>query len=128
MHNIQESSDIYYNSTFLFYYYHKGLISKAEPSTPSGGKKVFHKKPLERRRHLISCFARSETANLVSTTSGTERKRGFAGILPCRSVPFDFNVNGIINKYLILLFMIYPNFKIMETTISHLSYCLKCLF
>ncbi len=27
----------------------------------------------------MSGFARSETANLVSVTSGTERKRGFVG-------------------------------------------------
>ncbi len=55
----------------------------------SGGKAVFQKKPLGRRRHLMSSFARSGTASLVSATSGTERERGFAGILPCRSVPFE---------------------------------------
>ncbi len=31
----------------------------------------------------MSGFARSETANLVSATSGTERERGFVGIYPC---------------------------------------------
>ncbi len=37
----------------------------------------------------MSGFARSETANLVSATSGTERECGFVGILPCRSDPCE---------------------------------------
>ncbi len=49
-------------------------------SRTSGRKTLFQKKPLGRRRHLMSSFARSETANLVSATSGTERERGFVGI------------------------------------------------
>ncbi len=35
----------------------------------------------------MSSSARSGTANLVSATSGTERERGFVGILPLRSDP-----------------------------------------
>ena len=38
---------------------------KVEQPTISGGKEIFQKKPLGRRRYLISSFARSETANLV---------------------------------------------------------------
>ena len=51
----------------------------------SGGKEVFHKKPLGRRRHLMSKPTRVREFSTV--TSGTERKRGFAGILPCHSEP-----------------------------------------
>ena len=59
----------------------------------STGKEVFHKKPLGRRWHLISSSARSGAANLVSITSGTERKRGFAGILPSLCGNLNLPVN-----------------------------------
>ena len=49
----------------------------------SGGKEVFQKKPFGRRWYLISgAVTRREFS---TTTSGTERERGFVGILPCRS-------------------------------------------
>ncbi len=38
-------------------------------------------------------FRKKRNGEFSTATSGTERKRGFAGILPCRSVPFDFPVN-----------------------------------
>ncbi len=50
-------------------------------------KEVFRKKPLGRRWHLMSSSARSGAANLVSATSGTERERGFVGILLCPREP-----------------------------------------
>ena len=37
----------------------------------------------------------------MSVTSGTERKRGFVGIVPCRSVSFAFKVDGIVTKNLL---------------------------
>ncbi len=52
----------------------------------SGGKDVFHKKPLGRRWYLISSPIKG--CEFSTITSGTERKRGFDGILPCRSDPF----------------------------------------
>ena len=58
------------------------IYSKLAEIKPSREEEQFQKKPLGRRRHLMSCFARSETANLVSATSGTERERGFVGIVP----------------------------------------------
>ncbi len=46
----------------------------------SGGKEVFQKKPFGRRWYLISgAVTRREFS---TTTSGTERERGFVGIVP----------------------------------------------
>ena len=73
----------------------KLFFQKAEQPTTSEGKEVFHKKPLGRRRHLMSKPARSGICEFSTATSGTERERGFAGILPCRSdplMPNDVNI------------------------------------
>ena len=55
----------------------------------SGGKTLFHKKPLGRRWHLMS--SPDKGCEFSTITSGTERKRGFVGILPCRSGTFTLN-------------------------------------
>ncbi len=49
------------------------------------GKALFQKKPLGRRWYLISKPARSGICEFSTITSGTERKRGFAGIVPSLS-------------------------------------------
>ena len=46
----------------------------------STGKILFQKKPLGRRRHLMSSSIRG--CEFSTVTSGTERKRGFVGIVP----------------------------------------------
>ena len=50
------------------------------------------------------------SANLVSITSGTERKRGFVGIVSCRSEPlvksFDY-LSTIFDIFFLLLFSIF---------------------
>ena len=74
------------SSAFLFYSYRKNsLFTEQNSQRTSGGKEVFQKKPLGRRRHLMSSSVKS--CEFSTVTSGTERKRGFVGILPCRSAP-----------------------------------------
>ena len=52
------------------------------------GKELFQKKPLGRRWYLMSSSARG--CEFSTATSGTERERGFVGILPCCSEPLTF--------------------------------------
>ncbi len=54
----------------------------------SGGREVFQKKPLGRRWHLMS--SPDKGCEFSTATSGTERERGFVGILPCCSEPLTF--------------------------------------
>ena len=50
------------------------------------GENLFQKKPLGRRRHLMSgAVTRREFS---TATSGTERERGFVGIDTCRKRTF----------------------------------------
>ncbi len=75
----------------------------------SGGKEVFHKKPLGKRWYLISSPIKG--CEFSTITSGTERKRGFGGILPCLKRPF---VTPFASLYLLSktptpqLFLFYP--------------------
>ena len=61
----------------------KGFLICRRVEKLAEGRGLFQKKPLGRRWHLMSSSARSGAANLVSATSGTERERGFVGIVLC---------------------------------------------
>ena len=58
------------------------------------GKELFQKKPLGRRWYLISSPVRG--CEFSTATSGTERKRGFVGIVPSHREPLFLNLQPIL--------------------------------
>ncbi len=68
----------------------KGFLICRRVEKLAEGRGLFQKKPLGRRWHLMSSSARSGAANLVSATSGTERERGFVGIVLCLLQKINF--------------------------------------
>ena len=76
------------NTIYPFYYYCGIFFLKSRIANKLAEASTYSKRsPLEDACPLMSSSARSETANLVSATSGTERERGFVGIGACRSAP-----------------------------------------
>ena len=63
------------NKLFYFIFLLEVCLFSAEEPRKQHLIENIPRQTLGRRRHLMSSFARSETANLVSVTSGTERKR-----------------------------------------------------
>ncbi len=64
------------------------IFLKVEQPTTSGGKAVFHKKPLGRRWYLMSSSARSGAANLVPLR--LERSESAASLEYCLAAASPF--------------------------------------
>ncbi len=69
---------------FLFLAENTTLLPRIA-SNLAEARKYFQKKPLGRRRHLMSTPVRD--CEFSTATSGTERERGFVGKLSCLSEP-----------------------------------------
>ncbi len=87
----------FFISLFSCYRENNSFFQKQNSQSASGGKEVFRKKPLGRRWYLISSPVKG--CEFSTITSGTERKRGFAEILPCRSVLFNFQISQNMNNF-----------------------------
>ena len=74
---------LYYLLTIQINTFHHQIIYSQNSQQSSLGKKLLKKKPLGRRRHLMSSSIRS--CEFSTVTSGTERKRGFVSIVFCPS-------------------------------------------
>ena len=73
-----------HNNNICYHELHFSQIKKANNLAKT--RKYSIRSPLEDACPLMSSFVRS--CEFSTITSGTERKRGFAGILPCRSGTF----------------------------------------
>ncbi len=76
---------------------HNSFLYSQNSQQTSPGKEVFQKKPLGRRRHLMSKPARSGICEFSTATSGTERERGFIGRLPCQGEPRESLIQTSLN-------------------------------
>ena len=62
---------------------------------------------LNRLKPIIRKPARSGICEFSTTTSGTERKRGFAGILPCRSDPLMLKSFHSLFRFMLLIGLLF---------------------
>ena len=76
---------------------HNSFLYSQNSQQTSPVKEVFQKKPLGRRRHLMSKSARSGICEFSTATSGTERERGFIGRLPCQGEPRESLIQTSLN-------------------------------